>query len=96
MTAYTLSPLAQADIAGIWDYTEARWGAAQAERYVRELQCAIERAAGDPDAGRPCDDIRPGYRRISAGAHVLFFRRVDDQVIIMRVLHGRMDFERHL
>ena len=96
MTRYVLTPLAQADVDEIWDYTEERWGAAQARRYVRELQRAIETVARAPQRGRACDDVRHGYRRFSAGMHVIFFRILDEQVEIVRVLHQRMDFDQHL
>ena len=72
MSQYVLSPRAQADLDDIWDYTEDRWGRGQAERYVRELQSAIEVVARDPKRARACDDLRAGYRRFSVGSHVVF------------------------
>ncbi len=97
MSRYVLSPAAQADLEQIWDYTFDRWGADQAEYYLRELQRAIERAADNPRFGRDCDDIRAGYRTVAAGSHVLFYRATADGIIdIVRVLHRRMDVDRHL
>ena len=96
MTRYVLSPRAQADIEDIWDYTSDRWNDEQAERYIEELRQAIETIARDPRRGRPCDQIRRGYRKFSVGAHVLFFRVIADRIEVIRVLHQRMDFERHL
>ena len=37
MARYLLSPRAQADIDGIWDYSVDRWGEERAESYVRGL-----------------------------------------------------------
>lgn len=96
MSRFTLSPRAQADIEEIWDYTETRWGRDQAEIYVRQIKTAIENLAADPNRGRPCDDVRAGYRKYPVGSHVLFYRVRPDGVDIVRVLHGRMDFERWL
>jgi len=31
-----------------------------------------------------------------AGSHVIFYRKVHADIDIVRILHGRMDFERHL
>lgn len=95
---YLLSPAARADLEQIWDYTHDRWGADQAEEYLRELQHAIERAATNPRIGRPCDEIRPGYRKLAAGSHTLFYRLTPahDVVDVVRVLHQRMDVDRHL
>lgn len=96
MSGYELSPRAKADVEEIWDYTEERWGTDRAERYIKELQQAIETVAHDPGRARSCDDIRPGYRRFSAGSHVIFFRVSGDHIEVVRVLHQRMDFDRHL
>ncbi|GFG87209.1 MAG: type II toxin-antitoxin system RelE/ParE family toxin [Mycolicibacter algericus] len=94
---YLLSPAARADLEQIWDYTADRWGVDQAEEYLRELQYAIERLAANPRIGRTCDEIRPGYRKLSAGSHTLFYRLTADAVVdVVRVLHQRMDTERHL
>ena len=97
MSRYLLSPAAQADLEQIWNYTRDRWGVDQAEEYLRELQRAIERAAANPRIGRACDEIRPGYRKLAAGSHVLFYRMNAEGIIdVVRVLHERMDVDRHL
>jgi toxin ParE1/3/4 len=97
VSQYLLSPAAQADLEQIWDYTRGRWGLDQAEDYLRELQRGIERAAANPGIGRPCDEIRPGYRKLPAGSHTLFYRVTAEAVIdVVRVLHQRMDVDRHL
>jgi toxin ParE1/3/4 len=92
-----LSPAAQADLEQIWDYTHDRWGIDHAEEYLRELQRAIERAAANPRVGRVCDEIRPSYRKRAAGSDMLFYRITAEGVIdVVRVLHQRMDVDRHL
>jgi toxin ParE1/3/4 len=93
---YRLTPAAQRDLSEIWDFTEERWDAGQAEKYIAEIRAAIERVAADPDRGRACDEIRQGYRRYGIGSHLLFFVETDDSVDIVRVLHQRMDPTRHL
>lgn len=63
----------------------------------RELQHAIDRAAANPRIGRACDEIRPGYRKLSAGSHTLFYRVTGEGTIdVVRVLHQRMDVDRNL
>jgi toxin ParE1/3/4 len=96
VTRYVLSPKAQADIEAIWNYSIRRWSLDQAERYVRVIQTEIEQIASDPSRGHSCDEIRAGYRKIPAGSHILFYRVTDRGVDIVRILHRRMDFERHL
>lgn len=75
MSQYVLSPRARADLDGIWDYTAARWGDTQAERYLREIVTAIQIVANDPRKGRVCNELRAGYRKSPAGSHVFFIGR---------------------
>ena len=96
MTRYVLSPRAQQDIEDIWDYTADRWDADQADQYTRGIQSAIEAAADNPQRGRPCDDVRPGYFKLFAGSHAIFYRLRRGTLDVVRILHGRMDFDHHL
>ncbi|MDR2240755.1 MAG: type II toxin-antitoxin system RelE/ParE family toxin [Zoogloeaceae bacterium] len=91
-----LSPLAQADLDEIWNYTVTHWGVDQAERYLRDIQAATETLAGNPWHGQACEDIRPGYRKIPVGSHIIFYRLTNQGVDIVRVLHQRMDADSHL
>jgi len=97
VTQYSLSPAARVDLDDIWDYTCERWDAKQAEKYLREIQRAIERITDNPQIGRSCDDVRPGYRKHAVGSHSLYYRITDaDLVDVVRILHQRMDVDRHL
>jgi toxin ParE1/3/4 len=48
-----------------------------------------------PSLGRACDDIRQGCRRYAEGSHTIFYREVGGDIEIVRILHGRMDPDRH-
>ncbi len=96
MKTYRLTPAAKRDLSSIWDYTQERWDANQAETYVTEIRVAIERIAANPDRGRTCDEIRQGYRRYSIGSHLIFYVDRADSVDVIRILHQRMDPMRHL
>ena len=96
MTGYRLTPAAQRDLSSIWDFTQERWDAAQAETYLSEIRAAIERIADNPGRGRACDEIREGYRRYSTGSHLLFYVESTYGVDVIRILHQRMDPPRHL
>ena len=94
-----LSPAARAGLEQIWDYSSERWDDDQAEEYLREVQRAIERIVSNPTVGRDCNDVRPGYRKHkhAVGSHTLYYRIGGDDVIdVLRVLHQRMDADRHL
>jgi toxin ParE1/3/4 len=95
---YVLSPAAQTDLEQIWSYTCDRWHDDQAEAYIRVIQHAVELVADNPLIGRPCDDVRAGYRRHTAGSHTLYYRVGADGhlVDIVRILHKRMDVDQNL
>jgi len=96
VTSFVLSRRAEADLQEIWSYSEAQWGGDRAELYIRDLYAAMQRLAADPLGGVACDHIREGYRRRRSGSHVIFFQTRGKDVRIVRILHQRMDFARHL
>ncbi|MBU9518003.1 type II toxin-antitoxin system RelE/ParE family toxin [Burkholderia multivorans] len=90
-----LTPLAEADLEAIWAYTYERWSLDQAERYIGELSTAFERLARWESVGWPS---RAGgnYSRYLVGSHVVFYRETTETLDVIRVLHQRMDVDRHL
>jgi toxin ParE1/3/4 len=91
-----LSRRAKADIRGIWAYTSDYWGREQAEIYLGLIEAAVEAITDDPKPGRPCNEVRQGYRKHLVGSHVLFYRMKGKTVFVVRILHQRMNVERHL
>jgi toxin ParE1/3/4 len=96
MSRITLTPKAKADLDDIWDFTFARWGMGQAEKYVRGLWAAMEKQLSDLANSTDIGDVRPGYRKVRAGSHVIFFKVTPDGIDVVRILHPKMDFNRHL
>ena len=96
MSGYRLTPKARQDLADIWDYTKANWGEAQADRYIRGVVAVCRELATGKRRGRSAEDIKHGYRRCAVGSHILFFRQDGEGLVIVRVLHGRMDPKRRL
>lgn len=93
---YRVAPRARADLVEIWDYTSARWSIDRADAYVEDVTSAMELAGREPELGSRIDAIRPGYRKRSAGSHVIVYRQERGLVTIIRVLHKSMDLRRHL
>ena len=92
MSTYRLTPAARRDLSRIWDYSEERWGLQQAEVYLRDLQTCLERLADDPCRGHPRDSA-PETRYVPA---TVFYVISDGGVDVIRVLHQRMDPDRHV
>ncbi len=91
MSQVILSPRAKLDL----DYTFLQWGVEQAEKYVRELWSVMKHAASNQTISADIGDVRKGYRKSRCGSHVIFFKVTSDGIDVVRVLHQRMDFERH-
>jgi toxin ParE1/3/4 len=94
--SYALSREADADIQHIAEISLRQWGLARAEKYILDLHETFEMLVEFPDLGRNASHIRPGYRKTETASHSVFYRKTEDGVLIVRVLHQRMDFERHL
>ncbi len=92
-TRLDLSPAARADLEGIWRHRSENWGQMQADRYLGSLRQVIEGLADGRSASRPADDVRPGYRTVTAGRHLIVFRQTGATVEVIRVLNQREDAE---
>ncbi|MEH6717181.1 type II toxin-antitoxin system RelE/ParE family toxin [Parasphingorhabdus flavimaris] len=96
MADLRLSRRAASDLAEIADYTIAEFGIDQARRYRDQLQACFRSLLANPQLGRSAEAVAPGLRRIRQQAHVVFYRVEREGLLIVRVLHHSMDFERHL
>ncbi|MGB4059319.1 MAG: type II toxin-antitoxin system RelE/ParE family toxin [Burkholderiaceae bacterium] len=96
MSDFQLTPAALADLEGIWRYTAEQWGVDQAERYLNELNQTFAALARAPKTAPGCDHIRPGYRCQFVEHHVVYFKLEGATLLVVRVLHERMDAGRHV
>ena len=90
-----LSPKAKSDQSDVWDDTFTEWGVEQTEKYVRELWTAMQAQTRDLSTSTDISDVRKGYRKVRSGSHVIFFKLTRDGIDVIRILHQKMDFERH-
>jgi toxin ParE1/3/4 len=94
--SFRFSRRAEADLLEIGRYTLRTWGKAQTARYLGSLESCCQTLADNPALGRPCDDVRPGLRRMEHGKHVVFYRQGRGGILISRILHQHMLPDRHL
>lgn len=71
------------------------WSLEQANSYVNDVIDAFEGLRDGSKRGR-FTDIRPGYLKYAVGSHVIYFREHANMLLVVRILHGRMDVGRHL
>ena len=60
------------------------------------LRDTMKGLAPDTVISRERDDLRPGLRIATSGRHCIFFEARETSIIVVRVLHDRMDYQRHL
>lgn len=95
MADYRLTPRALADLDAIADYTLARWGRDQTERYLSNLTKRMEMLAEAPSMGRDRSDVARGYRSFPEGRHMIFYIEVETDIAVIGVPHTSMDVRSH-
>ena len=91
-----LSPMARADLDGIWNYSVQVWNLDQAEAYMRVIEASFNILAGQPELGRRINDIRKGYFSFPSGSHLPIYKITNGYIDIIRILHKSSDVVRHI
>ena len=90
------TPEAIADLDGIWDYI-ARDNPAAADRMLDELNERFVLLSKNPEIGELQPLLADGtYRRFTCRNYVIYYRALEDGIVLVRVLHGAQDHERLL
>lgn len=90
--SFELSPEADADLDGIFDYTARQWGAEQAYKYLLQLNTCAELIGAGKGVYKVLSNIRPALRSMRCQQHVIFFVRMENMSArIVGVLHAKMD-----
>lgn len=110
--SYRLTDAAASDISDILRATTRQFGPVQRRRYAALITSAIELAADQPNrpGSRSREELAAGLRslhaemaarRHGAAVHVVYYLREQpedgrDGIVVVRVLHERMEPLRHL
>ena len=96
MADYELSQKADEDLTTIFLFSYERFGEARADAYLLALDESFAKLAEQPLLGRRIDHIRKGYLRYEHGSHSIFYKQRKGGIFIVRVLHQRMDADKHI
>jgi len=88
--------LALDDLASIEEYTRQHWGVQQADVYLDLIEQAISSILDNPKIGRERPDIVENCRYFPEQNHLIFYRLVMDEVLILAIPHSSMDIEGYL
>ncbi len=93
---YKLSEAAASDIETILTRSVLDFGVERTETYFRSLTHCLELLGDSPEMGSTVDDIRQGYRCFLHESHVIFYTHDEQAILVVRILHKRMDVARSL
>lgn len=96
MAEYRLTQRARANLIDIYDFSEGKYGAYQAEAYHAGLIRSFGLLADFPLIGQTIDELAAGYRRFRFQSHLIFYTVQPDCVEIRAVIHGAEDIRPEL
>ncbi len=86
---------ANTDLREIWQFTARRWNIDQADSYIGQiLETCNSLAMGQLD-GRDARNVQSGLRKQATGSHVVYFQESPDYILVIRILHKRMEAASH-
>ena len=94
--SYRKTEQADSDILGIFLDGAAKFGVNQAIKYEDDLFHVFDLLADNPFMARERSEIKKLVRVHPYKAHLVVYVLQDEGVLILRVLHGRQDWERSL
>ncbi len=96
MVAFRLTADAKASLMQMAHYTQKTWGKRQRVTYLRMLDDCFCSLAENPMQGRSRPDLHHALRSYSAGKHIVFYVVRKGHIVIVNVLHERMDPAKHI
>ena len=91
-----LTEIARADLKSIRRYSIRTWGQDRTSQYMTAIRDTLKRVVRGTVPTRNRDDLRSGLQMVPSGRYRIFFEADESRVLVVRVLHDRMDYRRHL
>jgi toxin ParE1/3/4 len=92
MTRYVINIVASRDLREISDYFYSR-NIEAGERFLQKFTRKCEQLVAFPNLGRSYTSIQPGLHGVPLENYVIFYRLIEDDIEIMRVVSGRRDLQ---
>jgi toxin ParE1/3/4 len=95
MKRLVISRAARADLRNIARYSGQEWGKARGNRYLSAIRDRFKLLQHRPQLGKVRRELGIEYRSLLVGRHIIFYRDALEAVLVVRVLHQRMDVTAH-
>jgi toxin ParE1/3/4 len=96
MAEYRLTDRARADLIDIYNFTEDKFGAYQADAYYAGLIRTLGLLADFPRIGQAVAELAAGYRRFRFQSHLIFYTEQPELIEIRAIVHGSKDIRPQL
>ena len=92
MSSFKLTQKAKSDLKSIASYTQRKWGKEQRNTYICQFDETFHKLAAKPKIGTSCDFIKNDYLKFPCVSHIIYYYQVSQsEILIVRILHKRMD-----
>lgn len=93
--AHLVAPEAEHDLDDIWYYIAINSGSIEiADRFIDSLTHRFYLLSNHPHIGRRRDEeLSPGIRSFPVREYIILYKLLNDEVLIVRVLHGSREIE---
>ncbi|MBB4064374.1 type II toxin-antitoxin system RelE/ParE family toxin [Gellertiella hungarica] len=90
---YRTTTEADRELIEIYVFGAERFGVQQSEQYLEGLFQTFDLLAENPYLARERRELNPPMRLHPYGAHMIVYTITGDDILIVRVLHGRQDWQ---
>ena len=80
----------------ILDYSIVNFDIDVTLNYHQSLETCFEMLDTNPDLGTSIESIRSDYLYFTHRSHSIFYKKINDDILIVRLLHKSMDVPQHL
>lgn len=92
---YNLSSKASTDLDSILDYSIVNFGTKVMIKYHKSLERCFETLVENPDLGIEINHIRADYLCFEHRSHLIFYKKISQGILVIRILHKSMDAPRY-
>lgn len=93
MIDWFLSDDAIGDLRDLLQFGVETWGEPRTRSYLASLYELFDHFVDNPEMGRSRPELRPHFRTFPHRSHVIVYMAWNNEIAIVRVLHGSMDYE---